>query len=94
MSHAAMSVEEVKKHVKVYYTVFAVLLFCTVLTVAVSYLHLEMPLAITVALLIAAFKGSLVALFFMHLSAEKKVIYSVIALTSVFFLFVMMIGFF
>ncbi len=94
MSHGAMSAEEVKKHVKVYYLIFGILLFCTVLTVAVSYLHLTTPAAVLVALSIAVFKGSLVALFFMHLSAEKKIIYSVLALTAVFFFFVMMVGFF
>ena len=39
---------------------------------------------IIVALIIATVKGSLVAAFFMHLSAERKVIYWVLALTATF----------
>ena len=52
---------------------------------AVSYLHLSVPLAVTVALLVATIKGSLVACYFMHLISEKKLIYAVLALTVVFF---------
>ena len=41
----------------------------------------------TMALIIASIKGTLVACFFMHLLSEKKLIYAVLALTVVFFAF-------
>ena len=44
-----------------------------------------MPIAVTVALLVATIKGSLVACYFMHLISEKKLIYAVLVLTAVFF---------
>jgi caa(3)-type oxidase subunit IV len=57
----------------------------TIITVAVSYLDLSTPMAVTVALFIAIIKGSLVAGYFMHLVSEKKLIYAVLALTAAFF---------
>jgi cytochrome c oxidase subunit 4 len=57
----------------------------TVVTVAVSYLHFAVPLAITIALIIAIIKGSLVANFFMHLSHERLIIYASLLLTVAFF---------
>ena len=44
-----------------------------------------MPVAVTVALLVATIKGSLVACYFMHLISEKKLIYAVLGLTVAFF---------
>ncbi len=77
--------EDIRKHVRTYVTVFVSLLALTLITVTVSYLHLNVPLAITVALVIAAIKGSLVASYFMHLISEKKVIYGALLLTAIFF---------
>ena len=79
--HAA----DIDKHVRVYITVFVALMALTIITVGVSYLHLSVPVAVTVALLVATIKGSLVACYFMHLISEKKLIYAVLALTAVFF---------
>jgi len=59
--------------------------------VGVSYLHLATREAVFVALLIAVIKGSLVALFFMHLVDERRLIYSVLVLTVVFFIFLMFV---
>jgi len=56
-----------------------------------SYLRLATHEAIVVALLIATIKGSLVALFFMHLVDERRLIYSVLVLTVVFFIFLMFV---
>ena len=78
------SVEEIKKETRVYLIVFVALAALTIITVAVSYLHLTGWRAIGVALLIAMVKGFLVAGFFMHLLSEKKLIYSVLILTVVF----------
>ena len=88
-AHAAH--DDIRSHVKTYYMVFGALMVLTGITVGVSYLHLSIPLAITVALLVAIIKGSLVALFFMHLSNERKLIYWVLSLTVVFFVFLMFV---
>jgi len=85
------SPEEFKKHLGKYYVVFVALLCLTAVTVGVSYLHLKRPLAITVALVIAAVKAGLVAGVFMHLISEKKVIYAVLILTAAFFLLVLLL---
>ena len=77
---------DIKKHVRVYVTVFVALLALTVVTVSISYLNLTVVPAIIVALIIASIKGSLVASYFMHLISEKKLIYAALVLTVVFFL--------
>jgi caa(3)-type oxidase subunit IV len=83
--------QAVKKSVRSYMTVGALLLVFTVLTVAANQVHLAVPLAITVALIIAVTKGSMVASVFMHLSHEKKWIYGVLLLTVVFFAVLMLL---
>ena len=77
--------EAIKKSVRTYYTVGALLLLFTAITVAVNQVHLAIPLAITVALVIATMKGSMVASVFMHLSDERRWIYGALILTVVFF---------
>ena len=77
---------DVEHHVKIYLRVFYALAVLTVVTVWVAYLHLPLWLAVIVALCIAAFKGSLVACFFMHLISEKKMIYCTLLMTLFFFL--------
>jgi caa(3)-type oxidase subunit IV len=67
----------------------AALFVFTAITVAVNQVHLAVPLAITVALIIAATKGSMVASVFMHLSHERKWIYGALILTVIGFLLVM-----
>ena len=83
MSHTA---EEIKKHVRVYITVFAALAALTIITVAVSYLHLPLHTAVAVALTVASIKGALVAAYFMHLSSERTIIFSILGLTVFFFI--------
>ncbi len=85
------SPEEFKKHLGKYYVVFVALLGLTLITVGVSYLRLNRPLAITVALIIASVKAGMVAAVFMHLLSEKKVIYAVLILTALFFALVLLI---
>ena len=75
---------DVDRQVKIYWRVFGALTVLTIITVAVSYLHLSIALGIAVALLIAFFKGSLVACYFMHLMSEKKMIYMALLLTLAF----------
>ena len=74
---------DIDKHVRVYITVFVALMALTLITVAVSYLDLSTPMAITVALFIATVKGSLVACYFMHLISEKRLIYVVLVITAI-----------
>jgi len=75
------SAEEISKHVRSYMIVFGSLAVLTIVTVAVSYLHLSIWPALILALVIATFKGGLVASFFMHLKEERKIIYYVLVLT-------------
>ncbi len=83
------SPEAIHRQVKVYMMIFFALAVLTVVTVAVSYLHLSTPMAILVALMIAAIKGSMVAAYFMHLISEKKAIYGILILTVAFFIVLM-----
>ena len=80
------SVEEVKKHGRVYLMVFGALAVLTIVTVAVGYLHLPIVPALIVGLLIATVKAGLVAAYFMHLVSERKVIYGVLIMTGLFLL--------
>ena len=80
---------DVQKQVRAFKMVFAALAIFTVLTVAVSTLHLPIVAALVIALLIASVKGSLVAGWFMHLRAERKAIYAVLVLTVAFFVFLL-----
>ena len=64
--------DHVQHHIAVYKKVAASLAVLTTLTVGVSYLDVAVPLPVTIALVIAATKGSLVVSFFMHLLEEKK----------------------
>ena len=78
--------EAVHKQTKIYKIVGTVLFAATAATVAAAtWHHLGITLGIFVAVLIATFKGSLVAGYFMHLFAERKMIYWVLALTAFFF---------
>jgi cytochrome c oxidase subunit 4 len=83
--------EDVAKHMGKYYAVFVALICLTAVTVGVSYLKLNRPAAITVAMIIATIKAGLVAAVFMHLISEKKVIYAVLILTAAFFLLVLLL---
>ena len=80
-SHA----HDIQKEVKGYVIVGISLFGLTIVTVAVSYLHLNLTGAIIVALCVATIKGSLVACYFMHLISEQRLIYIVLALTVIFF---------
>ena len=78
--------EDVQAHVRTYLKIGAALGVLTALTVAVSYIDFwGVPIAVVVALIIAATKGSLVVSVFMHLIEEKKMILATLALTAFFF---------
>ena len=77
---------------KVYFTIFSVLMICTVLTVFAAEVDLNKHfsgLNIIVALTIAVFKASLVVLFFMHGKYSPKRTQLVI-IASVFWLAIML----
>jgi len=62
---------------RVYYTIFAVLMLCTGLTVAIAFVDLG-PFNIVVALVIAVFKAALVILFFMHVKYGSRLTWAVV----------------
>jgi caa(3)-type oxidase subunit IV len=92
----------IQKHVRGYLMVGALLLTFTAVTVALSYVdfgalfsslfHVNLSTAqgrkanITVAVLVATFKAGLVAAIFMHLAAEKRLIYRILIFTGFFVL--------
>ena len=68
--------EHLPHHEVPYVLIFFVLVALTVVTVAVAMYRFEMELInVLLALFVASIKGSLVALFFMHLKFEGKLIY-------------------
>ena len=78
---------DVSKHVKKYLLVGVVLLVFTLITVALSYVNFGSQKAnMAVAMVVATFKAGLVAAIFMHLSAEKKLIYRILIFTGFFVL--------
>jgi cytochrome c oxidase subunit IV len=70
--------------------VFFALLALTVVTVSVSYVDLGLWNAV-VALVIASAKASLVALFFMHLKGESRLVWG-FALVPIVFLVLILLG--
>ena len=83
--------ESVKKSIRTYLMIGAALFIFTGITVAVNQVHLAVPMAITVALIIASMKGSMVASVFMHLNHERKWIYGTLVLTVIGFALVMLL---
>ena len=69
---------------RIYYTIFAILMFCTYLTVQIAFLDLG-ALNIVAALAIAVFKATLVILFFMHVKYSPKLTWAVV-IGSIFWL--------
>ena len=85
---------EIQKTVRLYFMIGAALLVFTGITVAANQFHFALPIAVTVALVIACIKGSMVASVFMHLSHERKWIYGSLLLTVLFFIVLMTIPIF
>ena len=75
---------------RVYVAVWAALILLTGITVLVSYVYLGM-INVAVALIIASVKASLVALFFMHLKHESRLVWG-FALTPILFLVIIIAG--
>jgi len=83
--------DHVREHVRVYLMVFAALGVLTIVTVAISYLDLPTSYAITIAVIVASVKASLVAAYFMHLVSEEKVIYYLLLLCAAFLIVLMFV---
>jgi cytochrome c oxidase subunit IV len=62
---------------RTYYTVFAILMFCTYLTWQIAYFDLG-PFNTIAALVIAVFKATLVVLFFMHVRYSTRLTWAVV----------------
>ncbi len=77
---------DIDRHVKAALLVFGSLLVLTGFTVGAYFLHLPLRLAITLALMIAMAKGSLVAAWFMHLVSERRLIYWLLAIAAACFI--------
>ena len=72
-------------NVRGYLAVFAALLVLTVITVAVASLDLTESATVAVAVTIATFKATLVAMFFMHLKGERPMVFWSLGLTGILF---------
>lgn len=81
-NHDAHSHDDHRPDVKSYMMVFGALLCLTLITVAISKLHLPRPQAIALGLLVAVIKASLVGAVFMHLWGEKKLIHKFLYVTG------------
>ena len=86
--------ESIRKTIRTYVMIGVALFVFTGITVAVNQVHLAVPLAIAVALIIATMKGSMVASVFMHLSHERRWIYGALILTVIGFAILMTVPLF
>ncbi len=86
-----LGADQIRKHVRIYLTVFAALAVLTVGTVLASYLDVSTPIAVVIALIIASIKATLVASYFMHLISEKKAIYGILILSVLFLIVVLLV---
>ncbi|MDQ3625815.1 MAG: cytochrome C oxidase subunit IV family protein [Verrucomicrobiota bacterium] len=86
-SHGHDEHHDVSKHVKKYLAVGALLLIFTLITVGLSYVDFgSTKLNMAIGMAVATFKAGLVAMIFMHLSAEKQLIYRILIFTGFFVL--------
>jgi len=86
------SAEEVREHIATYKKIAGALAVGTVVTVLASYLDVSVAIGITIALIIATTKASLVANYFMHLGEERSQWLMVtLGLTAIFWLVLMLV---
>ena len=79
MSEAHGHTEAMPHHKVNYFLIFGILVVLTIVTVGVAFLNIEKEwIKVILALAIASIKASFVALFFMHLKFESKMIYFII----------------
>ena len=70
-----------RPNVGLYVKVFAALMVLTLVTVAISKIHLPRPQAIGLGLFVALIKATLVGALFMHLWGENKLIHKTLWIT-------------
>jgi len=76
---------DVSKHINKYLMVGGLLMVFTIITVALSYFDFGSHKAnIAIGMLVATFKAGLVGAIFMHLSAERQLIYRILIFTTFF----------
>ncbi|MBI4060010.1 MAG: cytochrome C oxidase subunit IV family protein [Elusimicrobia bacterium] len=73
--------DEHRPDVGLYVKVFGALMILTIITVAISKLHLPRPQAIALGLFVALIKAGLVGALFMHLWGESKLIHRALWIT-------------
>ncbi len=73
--------DEHRPDVGMYVKVFGALMVLTLVTVAISKVHLPRPQAIGLGLFVACIKASLVGALFMHLWGENKLIHNALYIT-------------
>ena len=86
-----MASHDVNKEIKAYWAVFTALLVFTAITVGLSFIWFVPSVGIILGLAVALTKGTLVACIFMHLKAERRLIYWSLFLTVVFFFAVILL---
>lgn len=73
--------DEHRPNVGLYVKVFGALMVLTLITVAISKVHLPRPQAIGLGVFVALIKASLVGALFMHLWGENKLIHNALYIT-------------
>ena len=87
--------EDVKRHVRQHVIIAVGIAIGTLMTLWASQTHFgSFGVNVAVTLAIAAVQAFFVAGFFMHLLSEKKVIYSFLIFTAIFFVVMIVITFF
>jgi cytochrome c oxidase subunit 4 len=85
MSEAHGHTVAMPHHKVPYFWIFLFLVGLTIVTVAVAFIHIEKEwIKVLLALTIASIKASLVAIFFMHLKFEGKMIYFILIVPLIF----------
>lgn len=79
--HNDSSHDEHRPDVGLYVKVFGALMVLTLITVAISKVHLPRPQAVALGLFVATIKASLVGALFMHLWGENKLIHKALYVT-------------
>lgn len=77
-----------------YFAIFGVLMVLTLLTVAFSRMHFGHLGAFMVAMAVALTKGTLVAMYFMHLKIETRHLVAVVVIPALLFMLTFVLGIF
>lgn len=85
---------DLNKEIKIYKSVYIGLLVLTVITVMISNFHFELRIAVSIALMVATLKASLVASYFMHLAHEKPIILWIVSIVLFYFISMILLIYF